>query len=222
MRRLQLRGFSDADDKTRVLMNVISGLSHKSVGFDHSGPAQPGDLVMCLSNTDHEWGISYYVRAEGGEHLLREIGSERLCRMENESVARIVGLRPSRTWDGLRWEFHEKTVQACYRLDDYTHLFESMEFAEDSRSATVFIRRRFGSELHPYALEGIKFKKGISIRAIERQLEAAGFGKKEFTPRTEEEIKAQQADSLARISDPFPGYEARHWPMLFKKPGVGQ
>ena len=51
-------------------------------------PLEPGDIIRCQTNPCHDWGISEFVESiDGSDHyfLLREIGSGRLMRMENES-----------------------------------------------------------------------------------------------------------------------------------------
>jgi len=66
-------------------------------------PLSPGDIVRCETNPHHAWGISEFVEilsVTGGafgsaECILREIGSDRLLKMSNESfsVLRFMPLR---------------------------------------------------------------------------------------------------------------------------------
>lgn len=112
------------DDKERILMTVIDRLastallgrrSSEIAGLivDSEGEPmpqfvgnyiykpKPGDIVRCVTGHASPWKLAVLVEARGdGNWLLREIGSDRLCKMGNEMVETLIGIAPSVFYTG--------------------------------------------------------------------------------------------------------------------------
>ena len=108
------------NDKERILMTIIrelkstmlcardprTGLGDFKNGFGKDGeyvhfegtslgpPPEVGSLVVCDSGYLHDYTIGFVEEVLGyAECMIREIGTDRLCRVSNESFSKIVGLR---------------------------------------------------------------------------------------------------------------------------------
>lgn len=208
------------DDRSCVLMHIIEQLlstmllGHKDgnglwVGCRGEGRAQfagdylvkpkPGDIVMCRTGRVSRWKIAYFVEdcrdGWGGYHLLREIGSNRLCRMSNESLDTLIGVSPNLLLDGLRRKIYGwATVEAFSRRynpkSDHWIRCGGAEFvAEDIIRIWVrphiFVQDKSedGRTLHaqPWSVD-VPFSKKTRLRDIVSALIAAGFPRKwEYT-----------------------------------------
>jgi len=140
-------------DKERVLMNIAvdtSGSVHDQMRrlvigwslrykFDRpapqfvpmelaqniSMPLKPGDIIRCTTNSNHPWGIGEYVEhgKEYSCYVLREIGSDRLLNMRNESIEVLRFMDPHRLYTGKKYQLYcwvHKAFSARYNKDyDY-------------------------------------------------------------------------------------------------------
>lgn len=143
-----------------------------------------GELVLCARDrTEHDFTISWLVEGgQDGNALLREIGSNRLCQMYNNSYWPIVGMWPDDLLEGEQRSMRGKVIKAIRKSDDgYIHLFSRIEFPA-KRVARVWIRERFGGHgqpSQPYAIE-FAFTGRMTIKAILTALVAGGYGTKSF------------------------------------------
>lgn len=55
-------------------------------------PVPEGSIIKCLTNPNHDWGISRFVEAKPDYFVLREIGSKRTLRMYNETFDILIGV----------------------------------------------------------------------------------------------------------------------------------
>lgn len=202
------------DDKTRVLMNIIESLlftmslgRKDSNGLwvdyrnevdaqfadNHLVKPKPGDIVMCSTGRINQWKIAYFVKdcrdGWGGYHLLREIGSDRLCRMSNERLETLIGVPSSLLLDGLRQKIHRwATVEAFSEKynpkSDYFVRCGGAEFIGDDviriwvRPHIVAQEKRAedGKTLHaqPWSVD-VSFSKKTRLKDIVSALIAAGY-----------------------------------------------
>lgn len=195
------------NDKERILINIISKLQSAMVlkckthlidfedhvhfannyGFLGTKKLKPGMLVLCNSNARHDWGVSFLVEPINDGWVLREIGSDRLCNMTNESFTPIVGMNKIDLLEGKNREFYIKVIKAFSRGGEYSYRFGGIDI--NKNKAVITIREVFGGSLRdvksiPFSFE-MKWNKKTSIKNILNKMIEAGYGIRKF----ETEIK---------------------------------
>jgi hypothetical protein len=205
-----MRMTSDLPDKERLLVHIIRELLSTQImkmpwnmnysriggGGDYvhfaigDEAVQPGDLVICNTSGVHDFTIAWVVeKLAYAEFLLREIGSQRTCRMGNESVYIIRGLTEPWTWEGERYEFYRKVWKAFWKAGDDWYRFGGLAFNE-AGEAVMTVREKFGGMLSsrsgeesvPFTVT-MPWDKRTSIRAIAAALVAGGVGTRKFERR---------------------------------------
>jgi hypothetical protein len=103
-----------------------------------------GDLVLCATSGRiqyHDWVIGWVKEIhESHEFLIREIGSNRLCRISNERFYVIEGLSELKKLEGDQYRFYIKVVTAMSKYGDGWRLFSNIKFHEDQ--VTVSLREK--------------------------------------------------------------------------------
>lgn len=196
------RGKADRmDDKTRILTLLVRELASTSVlatipDVGWSKPVrvallrkpQKGDLVVCATSPLSHWTVAVVHEARSDQEcVLREIGSERLCRMGNERFYVLANVAPADLFEGKQQEFHLK-VRKAFDHGNGLHVFGGLEF--DGGTAAVTVRERFGGliagkESVPYVLQ-IPWRDRPSIKKIVKSLLDAGWMTREFELRDRE------------------------------------
>ncbi len=161
-------------DKERVLLKLVQlmGLYGR---FDdcHSfkvksfGDPKPGDLVICSTGRGepHRWTVGYWVERIGGSSgVVREIGTDALCHVTNESFRVVEGAGEEVEFDRLRWKAYKKVLSALRRGRAYGHgvCFHSMIF--EGRVATVSLREKWKQEISQTFR--IKFYARTTVREV--------------------------------------------------------
>jgi hypothetical protein len=78
-------------------------------------PMRAGDIIRCVTNPNHLWGISELIEVHGnGNFLLREIGGNRLCNMGNESVHVLRFMHPSRLYTGSKYKIYQWIITKAF------------------------------------------------------------------------------------------------------------
>jgi len=116
-------------------------------------PLKPGDIVRCRTNPNHRWGIAELVECR--EHacfLLREIGGNKLCRIQNESVDVLRFMCPDRLYTGIQHRVYQwayKAFSGRYNpVADRGKRCGGVEFEGDK--LTIWCRAHiFVQETHP-------------------------------------------------------------------------
>ena len=208
------------DDRSEVLMNIITRLvftlslghrNSKGVWVDGRGDPEaqfvgsylvkpkPGDLVMCDTGSVGPWKFAYFVEDCVDYYMLREIGSDKLCRISNESLSTLVGISQNMLLDGLRkkiyrWATHEAFwTRYNKKADHYHSRCGGVEFIEDN-VIRIWIRAHIFSDekktedgtmlyAQPWYTD-IPFDRKTRLKDLVEALLAAGFGKKwEYLPK---------------------------------------
>lgn len=145
-------------------------------------------MVLCKTSglwVPHPWLIAWYVEHEPrgyGTATLREIGSERLCNMSNESFVAIVGMNPLDTLEGLQHQIYRKVLSAFSRGGEYIYRFGGLDFPE-ARLARVWIREVFGGlDSVPFSVD-IPFNGKTGVSTILAAMRAGGYGTRQFERR---------------------------------------
>lgn len=189
-------------DKERILMTILNRMHYTQIlclfgireaqfadgdnqyvhfgGYDDR-PVQPGDLVLCNTTGIHDWKIGWVHEISGDIHTIREIGSDRLCNISNETFTRIAGLDPSDVLEGDEYSFREKVIKAFRRGDEYMYRFGGVDFLPD-KVARVWVREAhggFGRPSKPFSFE-MRWNKKTTIAGILRAMIENGYGTRKF------------------------------------------
>jgi hypothetical protein len=204
-----MRMTSDLPDKERILTHIIRELLSTQImkmpwNMDYSDgrgrtyvhfvsgeeAVQPGDLVICFTSGIHDFTISWVVeKLAYSEYLLREIGSNRTCRMGNESVYIIRGLTEPWTWEGDKYDLYRKVWKAFWKAGDDWYRFGGLTF-NDQGEAVMTVREKFGGMLSvssgqesvPFTVT-MPWTKRTSVKAITKALIDGGVGTHKFERR---------------------------------------
>ncbi len=226
-----MRFTSDLPDRERILVHIIrellttqilrmpwntnyrdATLSNREYVHFVSGDeaVKPGDLVICNTSGVHDFTIAWMVeKLAYSEFLLREIGSERTCRMSNESVWIIRGLTEPWTWEGDKYQFYKKVWNAFWKAGDDWYRFGGLAFNENN-DAVMTVREKFGGALSlssgeesvPFTVT-MPWSKRTSVKAITAALIAGGVGTRKFERRPKAEQPSREAGGgtgSARVS----------------------
>jgi len=204
------------NDKERILTNIVRRLystlldlppnfdfskgymgdDYEEVHFKSTGnymiedSVKEGDLVLCITNPTHDWAIGFVHTVYDLNHLiLREIGSNRIGEIYNESFAIIKGMRETEIMDGNRWEIRRKILKAFRWSGEDFHRFNRIEFNDfiygkgGDRDALIWVRAKWGLG-EPYSIP-IHWNKKTTIKSILAIMRGHGFGEREFEPTEE-------------------------------------
>lgn len=145
-------------DKCRILSTCVSDLvgnmivTHWRESGNNYG-ARPnfnrpfiiGDLVLCSTSGGrqyHDWIVGWVKEIHSSnECLIREIGSDRLCKVSNEQFYIIEGLSDLEKLEGDQYKFYRKVVTAINKYGDDWRRFSDIKFNEDQ--VTVSLREKF-------------------------------------------------------------------------------
>jgi len=188
------------NDKERILTTIIRGLYFTFgldsvnrdltgyVSFEHNGfngMPKVGDLVMCKTSGIHDFTVGFVEEViDTAWHgcVIREIGTNRVCKIGNESFATIKGLSSMELLEDKEYRFYFKVLKAFRRLDDFVHKFGYIEFP-GKNIVKIWVRERYGGMLTipsgPYKIE-FKYTMKMSIKKIAETMVEHGFGKEKF------------------------------------------
>jgi len=199
-------------DKERILLTIIRELQtmlvlargayqldfhdrsagREYVHFEHReyDKIKPGDLVICQTSGIHDFTVGFVVdKFDPDWHglLLREIGTERTCRMSNERYYCIVGLSEHDLWEGGKHQFDLKVKKAFWKTNEDWYRFGGLRFNDDG-TATMTVREKFGGcctngdESVPFEVT-MPWNKRTSVKKIVEALIAGGVGTRKFERR---------------------------------------
>lgn len=196
-------------DKARILQYINGELItallkfNQQVKIDLGKKPKKGDVVYCVTSSfqNHDWVISIFegYKSENGgawgssEFILREIGSNRICNMSNESLYVIDGLDPIRMLEGDKHQLYLKIRKTFSRHGDEWHLFGGIDFNDEKQEVTITVRERYGGFMPktidgkdfvstPYqiTLQVPKWGKRLSMKKIAVAMQEQGWLKKDF------------------------------------------
>jgi hypothetical protein len=154
---------------------------------------KPGDLVTAQSGrTNDEWSICWYVSAPKaddpngsfGTHVVREIGTGRLCNYSNETFVPIRGLEgDAALLEADQRHYYEQVMRAFATGDEYGYRYGGIRFQD--KTVVVMVRQAFGG-LHPkgsYPFEvKLPYRKRIAVTTILKLMREQGYGTHQFVP----------------------------------------
>jgi hypothetical protein len=161
------------------------GDGHYHVHFAPWKKPVAGDLVWASTGQVSPWKIGWYVERKPGYecHVIREIGSDRLCDYGNESFTPIVGLEDDvRMLEGDRWKLLLKIYRAFAKGDEYMYRFGGLVF--DGDEAVLRVREAYGGLSNDSVPFEIRFKwtKRMSVAKVLQAMRDGGYGTKSFRP----------------------------------------
>ncbi len=176
-------------DKERILMFLVRNLMEidylgkkkdgSRVVVDH---AVVGDLVICSTSgmfNQHPWVVGWVVSIQDQNAMtLRELGSDRLCNIGNDSFYVVRGVPKDMLLEGAEREFCRKVVKAFVRGDEYTYRYGGVDI--EGRQATIWIREVFGGGKSKPFVCTLTWNKRTSIKSILAEMRAAGYGSRNF------------------------------------------
>lgn len=194
-------------DKERILMGIIRKLSSTQVRrcdkgnwssdiyYDESSKSylthfaywdkyelKVRDLVLCQSSGLHDWTIGYiHELYDSATAVIGEIGTNRLCRVGNESFIPIRGMEKYELWEGEEYKFSMKVKKAFARGREYWYRYGGLEFPT-KQEAVIYIREKFGgldTPSKPFSFS-MKYNAKTSIKTILEKMREHGYGTRAF------------------------------------------
>ena len=200
-------------------------------GKDHL--LTPGALVFCSTSRPFPWKIARYVSTVKDKHgnishyVLRELGSDRLCNMSNESLSVLVGVPEQFLYEG-----HQKKVfDWCHKAifdddsiegadgavcrcggvefvkidgkDEFVriwirpHIFGVKRWVKDPDGNGITGHQEYQM---PYPVE-FPFRKNLRYKDIISALVKAGFPKREFVCSTVEPTCGMGGQASIKVDD---------------------
>lgn len=195
-------------DKERMLMAIAQALASiqysdtillENTNFSETRLSS-GDILIAVSSGVHEFTVSTFVRYEGSDVIVRELGGYKECKITNDWFNVLRGVRESplyRTafYKGDQYFFYEKVVKAFKKGDEYWHQLDRVEFPYDN-TARIYVRVKWWASnrtdeeniasngpkngYRPFHFD-MPFLKKTTITSILEQLIAHGYGKEAAT-----------------------------------------
>jgi len=91
-----------------------------------------GSIVKCMTNPEHDWGVSRFISHEGDHYVLQEIGSKRILNMFNERLDVLIGVPWHVVAEGWEYRMHGWAIKALSprwnkHVDAFDHRFRGDE-----------------------------------------------------------------------------------------------
>jgi hypothetical protein len=163
-------------------------------GFGRDEKLKSGMLVLCMTGRSiHNWTVGFLVEKMAntslGGWVVREIGTNRLCNVYNESFLPIMGLSKIDLLEGDDYDFYQKVLKSFKRGGEYFYRFGGIEIIE-KRKWKIYIRELFGGISIDHEKEEsvpfyciVKWNKKTSIKYILQKMREVGYGTKKFERR---------------------------------------
>lgn len=173
-----------------------SGYYTHFANYCRDGEIRPGMMVLCMTSGrfyPHGWTVGFVERVySSNDMMIREIGTDRLCRIGNERFVPIVGMKDYQLYEKEEYLFSVKVNKAFRRADDYLHYFDGLEFLPDNE-VLISVREKWGGPRHkskPYTIR-MKWCKSMTIKKILEIMQEQGYGTRDFE-LVEEENEAKE------------------------------
>lgn len=158
-------------------------------------PLKKGDIVKCVTNPNHHWGISVFIEQRGySDWLLQEIGGDKLLNMNNESLEVLRFMNPSHLYTGKKYQVYKWGYKAFLerynKNTDYFKRCGGIEFNEDNLTIWsrphIWVMERSKDGITLYAQPKkftMKWKDKTRLKDIVNSMNEQGFGEEfEYTP----------------------------------------
>jgi len=110
-----------------------------------------GDLVLAITSGTHDFSIGYVTRIiSESEMIIREIGSNKTCRIGNEMFYKIdlEKLDSDMLLEGLQYDIYIKVKKAINKATEYYTRYHSIEFVEGLFKCCKFhLRKAFSNNI---------------------------------------------------------------------------
>jgi hypothetical protein len=188
-------------DKERILIKIIKNLYSTFISKMHVtgwGSAnyedhvhfapwdkeniKKGALVLCYTSGVHDYSIGILKEKIGySRALIREIGTNRICDIDNESFIPIKNMQEIELLEKDKYIIYCKILKAFNRGDEYWYRFGGVKFC-GKNIVEIIIRERFGGLLNPSKPFNFKMKynKKTTIKSILENMYDNGYGKRDF------------------------------------------
>jgi hypothetical protein len=140
-------------DKERILLDLVATLcepdySGKRQGFAHVSIDKPivGDLAICQTSgrfNPHPFVVGYVHEIHASDDCtIRDIASDKLCRISNEHFLPIRNFSPMRLFVGKQRRFYIKIRKAMKSINKWAYRLGEVRI--DGDTCIVSIREVFG------------------------------------------------------------------------------
>lgn len=184
-------------DKERILTYIISRLSYVATRYgdgysakmndddvyfqylkgNNANELQVNDIVFCQTSGIHDFTVGYVVSIDGySEITIRDIASERTCKIQNDSFLILKNLSEEQLLYGEEWIMRNKIIKAFARGDEWLYRFGGVKFEADI--AHIKIRERHALKKREPFVISIKWHKNTTIKAILQAMRDGGYGSK--------------------------------------------
>jgi hypothetical protein len=146
------------DDRTRLLMRLVRDLFYTHLlSWDKEGVGdrvhfeplgrhnlpRAGDLVLGRSRPLNDWTVAVVHEVLAHDRLvLRAFGSQDLLTVAGEDFVRIIGLRREDLYEGERYVFYERLLQALKAVWAPQHRYHCHRF--EGHEVVVTVMPRYG------------------------------------------------------------------------------
>ena len=186
-------------DKERILMHLINRLVSVDVrdyakrnGFPYACADEPvpGDLVIRQSSgrhNEHPWVVGFAASdydKQTAALTVREIGSDRECRVSNDSFYVVKNIGPDTLLTGQERKFYLRVIRAFGRGGEWGYRYGGVSFGPE-KTATIMVREAFGGldrESIPFAVT-MKWDGRTGINTILKAMRDGGYGTRKFESR---------------------------------------
>jgi hypothetical protein len=185
-------------DRERILLSVIRGLYgtqlYLTLRATRSGEStetlfasdfsrrthfatyrtpQKGDLVLCQSMPLNEWVVGFCEENRGnGEMMVREIGSDRLCHVGNESFVPITGLNDYELLEGDQFKFQQKVIKTFWKYEEYSYMYAGVDFLNET-DAIIWVRKKWSDDRFSIP---VNWTTKISMKKLADHMRQHGYG----------------------------------------------
>lgn len=130
------------------------------------------DLLVCATSGIHNYTVGFCHEVYNPhEIMIREIGTNKLCKIHNEMFYIIHGLYQQDLWEGIKYDFFRKVVRTISKYGDGWNLYHSLEFIDD-QFANVHFREKWTNVIK-FTTKIQWNRKRLSMKKLWKEIEAS-------------------------------------------------
>lgn len=183
-------------DKERILTYILSRISHTAVRYsdgytskidnddvyfqypkDNANGLKINDIVLCQTSGIHDFTIGYVVSIDGySEITIRDIASERICKIGNDSFLVLKNLSEEQLLYGDKWIMRNKIMKAFAKGDEWLYRYGGVIFEFDI--VHIKIRERLALKNREPFIVSMRWDRTTTIKSILQAMRDGGYGTK--------------------------------------------
>lgn len=183
-------------DKERILTYILSRISYASTRYSDGYTAKindddvyfqyPGsnahdlqinDIVFCQTSGIHDFTVGYVVSIDGySEITIRDIASERTCKIQNDSFLILKNLSEEQLLYGDKWIMRNKIMKAFAKGDEWLYRYGGVKF--ENNIVHIKVRERHALKKREPFIISMQWDNKTTIKAILQSMRDGGYGTK--------------------------------------------